>query len=144
MAQLGAGDAPLDAAVWDYAAMSMLFGFCFELARKMKAPVEERDGIHTYTSLFGVFTVTLTVSILWSASTVALGLVLVLAGVPPSSPWLWVGLSALVVPAPVVLEQMAHHPTPAAAKRAQTVVGLSLLVANAALATVLLARGGWS
>ena len=45
MAQLGAGDAPLDRAVWAYAAMSFLFGFCFEIARKMKAPAEERDGV---------------------------------------------------------------------------------------------------
>jgi 4-hydroxybenzoate polyprenyltransferase len=144
MAQLGAGDAPLDRAVWAYAVMSLLFGFCFELVRKMKAPSEERDDVTTYTSLYGVFPVTLAIAILWSASTAALAAVLVLAGVPAGSPWLWAGLAALALPAPIALERMAHAPTPAAGKGAQAIVGLSLLVANLALATVLLARGGWS
>jgi hypothetical protein len=144
MAQLGAGDAPLDRAVWAYAAMSLLFGFCFELARKMKSPTEERDGVATYTSLFGVFAVTLAVAVLWVLATVALGVVLVFAGVPFASPWLWLGLIALVAPAPVALERLAHRQTATAAKQAQAIVGVSLLVANTALTTVLLARGAWS
>jgi 4-hydroxybenzoate polyprenyltransferase len=144
MAQLGAGDAPLDHAVWAYAVMALLFGFCFELARKMKAPAEERDGVTTYTSLYGVFAVSLTVAVLWATSTVTLGLVLVLCRVPGDSPWLWLGIVALALPAPIALERLAHRPTPAAAKLAQAMVGVSLLAANVALATVLLARGAWS
>ena len=144
MAQLGAGDASLDRAAWAYAVMSLLFGFCFEIARKMKAPAEERDGVITYTSLYGVFPVTLSVAVLWAASTAALAVVLVLAGVPVGSPWLWTGIVALALPAPIALERMAHAPTPAAGKGAQAIVGVSLLVANLALATVLLVRGGWT
>lgn len=144
MAQLGAGQAPLDRAVWAYAAMSFLFGFCFEIARKMKAPTEERAGVVTYTSLFGVFNVTLTVAILWSLTTVALGLVLVLSGVSGRAPGLWVGLVALALPAPIAVERLAHRPSPRAAKQAQAVVGVSLLAANAALAITLLVRGAWS
>lgn len=144
LAQLGAGDAPLGRAAWAYAAMSFLFGFCFEIARKMKAPTEERAGVVTYTSLYGVFSVTLVVAVLWSLATVALGLVLVLSGVTATSPALWAGLGALALPAPFALERMAHKPSPQAAKLAQAMVGLSILVANLALVTTLLAQGAWS
>lgn len=144
LAELGAGGAPLDRAVWAYAAMSLLFGFCFEIARKMKAPPEERAGVTTYTSLYGVFTVTLAVAVLWSFSTVALGLVLVFSGVSGRSPALGIGLLALALPAAIALERLAHRCTPAAAKLAQAIVGASLLAANTALAVTLLARGAGS
>ncbi|MGZ3440137.1 MAG: hypothetical protein ACXVDD_11510, partial [Polyangia bacterium] len=142
IAQMGAGGAPLDRAVYAYAAMSFLFGFCFEIARKMKAPTEERADVDTYTRLFGVWSVAFTVSVLWSLATVVLGATLILSGVAATSPALWAGVVALALPAPLVLERFAHRPSPRAAKLAQGVVGLSMLAANTVLVAALLVRGG--
>ena len=142
LAEMGAGGAALDRRVWAYAGMSFLFGFCFELARKMKAPDEERADVATYTSLFGVWPVAFTVSVLWALATVTLGYVLVDGGVAPTAPALWVGVVALALPASLALERFAHRPTAKAGKLAQAVVGLSMLAANGTLVAVLLVRGG--
>jgi 4-hydroxybenzoate polyprenyltransferase len=142
MAQMGAGGARLDAGTWAYAGMSFLFGFCFEIARKMKAPSEERAGVDTYTRLFGVWRVAFTVAVLWALATTALALILILTGVDAASPLLWAGVVALAVPSLVVLERFAHRPSPKAAKLAQAVVGLSMLIANGSLVGTLIARGG--
>jgi 4-hydroxybenzoate polyprenyltransferase len=142
IAQMGAGRAPLDRGVYAYAGMSFLFGFCFEIARKMRSPEEERAGVDTYTRLFGVWSVAFTVAVLWSLATVVLGVVLILSGVDGDSRALWVGVVALALPAAVVLERFAHRPSPSGAKVAQAVVGLSMLVANGGLAAALLVRGG--
>ena len=142
LAAMGAGRAPLDRRVLAYAGLSLLFGFCFELARKMKAPADEQPGVDTYTRRFGVWPVAFTVSVLWALATVTLGLILVDGGIDPRAPGLWAGLVALTLPAPLLLERFAHRPTAATAKWAQAAVGLSMLVGNGALVFVLLVAGG--
>lgn len=141
LAQMGAGGAPLDRAVWAYAGMSFLFGFCFELARKMKAPDEERAAVATYTSLYGVWRVAFAISVLWALATVTLAFVLVDDGVVATSPSLWAGVVALALPASLALERFAHRPTARAAKVAQAIVGLSMLAANGTIVATLLVRG---
>jgi len=143
IAQLGAGGGHLDGAVWAYAAMSFLFGFCFEIARKMKSPAEERADVDTYTRLFGVGAVALVVGLLWLGATGLLALVLVLSGVAgPASPLLWAGAGVLGAPSLWALARFARTPTPTTAKLAQAVVGLSMLTANGLIVAALLRQGG--
>ncbi len=137
LAQMGAGGAALGGRVWAYADMSFLFGFCFEIARKMKAPADERLGVETYTSLFGVWRAAFAVSVLWALASVTLGFILIAAGVAATSPVLWAGVTALALPSSLALERFAHRPTARAAKLAQAVVGLSMLVANGVIAGAL-------
>ncbi len=142
LAQMGAGGAPLDRGVYAYAGMALLFGFCFEIARKMKAPSEEREGVASYTHSYGVWPVAFAVALLWALATAALALVMIFVGVDAASPALWASVVGLALPSLVALERFAHRPAPAAARIAQGVVGLSLLVANGGLVGALLWRGG--
>ena len=142
LAQMGTGGAPLGRGVWLYAGMSFLFGFCFEIARKMKAPSQERAEVDTYTRLFGVRPVAITVAILWSLATATLVVILRGLGVDMTTPALWGGVAVLTGPALVALARFARTPTPPAAKLAEALVGLSMLMANATLVGVLLLGGG--
>lgn len=130
MAQLGAGHAPLSAGAYAYAGLSFALGFCFELARKMKSPSEERPGVVTYTSLFGVGAMARTVSLLWIVTAAGTAAVVWLDGSPIAPTWLAVAALALALPPVMLLARFATAPTPKSAKAATNIVGIMMLVVN--------------
>jgi 4-hydroxybenzoate polyprenyltransferase len=68
LVRMGAGGAPLPAAAWMLPLTSYLTGFAFEIARKLKAPADERPDVDSYTRAFGTRRAPLVLAILLTAA----------------------------------------------------------------------------
>jgi 4-hydroxybenzoate polyprenyltransferase len=130
MAQMGARGARLDRGAYGYAALSFVLGFCFEIARKMKAPDEERAGVDTYSSLFGAAATVRAIALLWTLAAALVALVLRLDGATIAPTWLGLGALGLALPPVALLIRFGRLPTAASGKAATAAIGLMMLAAN--------------
>jgi 4-hydroxybenzoate polyprenyltransferase len=123
------------------AGMAFCSGFAFELARKLRAPEDERPTVDSYTKIFGTTGAPIAVLVvLLGSAAVQVWLLVRLASGTPVVALAAVGLAlALAVWA---LAGFARRPTSAAAKRAEAVAGLTVLVQYVVMiATVVAQRG---
>lgn len=140
MAQPGAAFSP--ALAW-LMALAFVSGFCFEITRKTRGPEEERDGVDSYSRIFGTRGAAMVVMVLVTvmvACQVALIQVLAGAGVP------W-ALALLLLAWALGLAQLrAFRATPSAAAREknEAVVALTMLAGYAVVMAVVLAQRGFA
>jgi 4-hydroxybenzoate polyprenyltransferase len=142
MVQMGLGATPLPASAAWLAALSFLSGLSFELARKLKAPADERDGVDSYTRLFGTTRAPLVVLAVVAGAAVALGQVVrvvrggTLGVVAP------VVLALAVVLPAVALLRFRAAPSAGGAKLAETLAGAATLIGYLLLAGTVIAHRG--
>ena len=140
VAQIGAGERDLGAGVLWLAAAGFLLGALLEIARKVRAPEEERSGVMTYTKALGVR---------GSAAAIAGGiaglagmLAAVLGLLGALSMVAWLVLAGAIAVVWVVSRAFALRPTPAAAARVEMVTGTGVLLPLLTLLVALVAARG--
>jgi 4-hydroxybenzoate polyprenyltransferase len=144
MAQMGAGAAQLPAPVANLAVLSFFSGAAFEIARKTKAPEDERDTVDSYTRSWGLRGAPIAVLVVLVIGTVPLDLALVWlygdAKAVPLVAWCVLGAS-IVLPAIAVVRFLAKA-TPKNAKMIEATVGTSMLVAYVTLIACIVGHRG--
>ena len=144
MMQMGAAPsgAPLPVAAGALAAMAFFSGFAFEIARKTRAPEDERPTVDSYTKILGTRGASLTTLVILVVGGVIEAVLLALL---PGERRLWiaVGVVALVLAfVAVPLVKFAQKPSSAAAKKAEAAAGVAMLVQYVVLITMLIAERG--
>jgi 4-hydroxybenzoate polyprenyltransferase len=141
IATMGARRAAFAIAPWAFAALSLLAGLAFEIARKMRAPEQEHPMADSYTQALGVPAASgLLLGVVVGAGMVALGLTALLTG--------RVGLIALATLAAAValaassIARFRSRPTAAAAKRSEAAVGVAAMATHVVVIAVLLVAHG--
>ncbi len=141
VAAMGSSQAWRATASWSFAALSILAGLAFEIARKIRAPEQEHPLADSYTQALGVATASrLLVGVVGSAALVALALTSLISG--------RIGvvvlgtLVAAVALAVVTVMRFRARPTPASAKRSEAAVGLAALATHAVVIGALLVAHG--
>lgn len=142
MAQMGAGQRELPWEVLWVSALSFTSGLSFEIARKMRAPQDERDGVDTYTKRLGTIGAPIAV---WVCLAVSAGIQLmvvdyVFAGATPSAAVAF--LAAYVVITGAVLAGFALRPTPFRAKLSEGITSIAMLIGySVVFVAIITARG---
>ena len=127
------------AVVWGYAWVSYGVGFAYELARKTRAPQDERPGLITYSSVIGPVP---------SAGGMLLALVfsglisLWVAGVLKFGPWYYVPVAGLLAVVALGVAHFRWHTTTQTAARLQVYAGLTLFAFDWLLAAELIRLHG--
>jgi 4-hydroxybenzoate polyprenyltransferase len=146
MMQMGAGEAPLPKVAYLVAALSFLSGASFEVARKVRGPEGERDGVDSYTKVLGPrgVTVVLLLLALGSGALLVPALLDIGGGTMPL-PIAIAAALAVILPMATVL-RFAMAPSQKLAKQNEATVGLHFLAVYSILvAALVLARGiAWS
>lgn len=142
MAQMGAASVSPTATVALLAGLSFLSGGAFEVARKMRAPDEEREGVDSYTKILGVGGAPILVLVILAAST-AIQVVLLLAifGGPAHWGWYVVLGAGLALPA-VTLLRFRGAPTAKARKLNELLVSMSMLTSYLVVITAIVVERG--
>jgi len=142
MVRMGSADAGLPAVAWWLPAASYLTGFSFEIARKLKAPGDERSGVDSYTRAFGTRRAPLVLAVVLTIAVAAFLMMVRLAAGG------WVALAgagvlvAALLGALAALLRFRSQPDTRAARASETRVGLAVAVSHLVLViTVLVARG---
>ena len=141
IAVMGLPRAPLEASPWLFAALSILAGLAFEIARKIRAPEQEHPLADSYTQALGVPAASwLLIGVVGGAAVTALGLTAVVSGHVGA-----VALASLVAAvalAVTMVMRFRSRPTPATAKRSEAAVGMAALATHVVvIATLLVAHG---
>lgn len=143
MAQMGTAGAPLPSDIGWLGLLSLLSGAALEIARKIKAPAQERETVDSYTRVFGTTRAPLVVMglLLGGTSTV---LVLMLRLQYPDNPavWWYVLVVIPLLPALWGLQHFRRCPLPKAAKTAEGLVGLATMGSYGVLLAALYAHRG--
>ncbi|MFU8803947.1 MAG: prenyltransferase [Bradymonadaceae bacterium] len=145
MAQIGAGSAALPWQAGLLGGLAFLCGGAFEVARKIRAPEEERDEVDSYTKSFGTGGAPIVVGGLLTVSIVVLGgLVVWITDGTPSPAWFAVLMAILVVPL-ITLQKFRRHPTPKGRKVNEGLVSMAMLASYlVVIAAIVTTRGiGW-
>lgn len=142
MIKMGAGAAPLRAVVWMLPVVSYLTGFAFEIARKLKAPADERDSVDSYTKAFGTRRAPIILAVvLTAASTGFAGMLAVVAAGSTAVVGNMVLVAALL-PALVAAVRFRRDPAASSAKACVSAVALTVGVSHIVLLVcVLIVRG---
>jgi len=121
----------MPAGIWTFLLMSLCNGCVMEFGRKIWAPAQEREGVETYSSSWGIPTSLKALSI----SVLAAFFALVVCGVYLERPIITAlcGL-AVLVPFGMVLVKFARNPDKAQQKRLENMSGLWVLVCYLAAA----------
>jgi 4-hydroxybenzoate polyprenyltransferase len=144
MAQMGAGSAALPATVAALAVLSFFSGASFELARKTKAPQDEREGVDSYTRSIGLRGAPIAVIAVLALAQPPLDVALVTlygdAKAVPIAAWcvLGVGLALPIIAA----VRFMRGPTTKTAKGIEGAVGVSILVTYAVLIACIVGHRG--
>lgn len=142
MAQMGVGRTALPLSIGWLAALSFTSGFAFEVARKTKAPADERDGVDSYSAIAGPRRAALLTSLFVGLSgALATRVTLAVADGMPA----WLAIGVIVLVALLVIGQLVtfgSHPSPAGAKRCEKVVSVALLASHAAIIGAIVAERG--
>jgi hypothetical protein len=142
MMQMGAGTEKLPLVAGALAAMAFFSGLAFEIARKTKAPEDERPTVDSYTKIMGTRGAafgTLTVLV------IAAGIEAYLLSVVPGGRALYIGagvVAVVLVAVTLPLLGFAKQPTPGAAKKVEAFAGVAMLVQYVVLIVALLASRG--
>ena len=142
MVQMGLGATPLPASVTWLAALSFLSGLSFELARKLKAPADERPGVDSYTRTFGTTRAPLVVLAVVAGAAVALGQVVRVVRGGSLGVVAPVVLAAAVLLPAVALLRFRAAPSAKGAKLAETMAGAATLIGYLLLAGTVIAHRG--
>ena len=142
IAQMGVGDSALPPAVYPLAVGAMLSGFVFEIARKTRAPEEERAGVDSYSRVFGARTAPLVPLGLDAAAAALLALAIALAAGRAATAASVAGLALAVALAGRALLEFRREPSPGRARRSQSIVGLAMLLGYAIVAAAIIVERG--
>jgi 4-hydroxybenzoate polyprenyltransferase len=141
VASMGAPRASGSPVVWAFAALSMLAGLGFEIARKMRAPEQEHPMADSYTQSLGVTRASaLLVVVTVATVAAAVGLTVLVTqriGI--------VGIIALVATlafAVAAVSRFRDAPTPASANRSELAVGVATLATHIVVIAALVASHG--
>jgi 4-hydroxybenzoate polyprenyltransferase len=124
---------------WLYSWVGFFVTFNWEISRKVRVPEDEREGVDSYSKIFGPFGaayLVLGVRVIDTAMVALVGRHLGL------SPWFYVAITALFF---LCLAGVVHYrlrPTRATAKRLELYAGLYIVAFDAALAVELARRQG--
>lgn len=123
----------LPAGIWTFLLMSLANGCVAEFGRKIWSPVNERPGVDTYTSAWGILPANAALAGAWLLGLVALvayGHVLAMTG--------WFVIAGALASLPIAGSMVAFvmHPTPAAQKRLETMSGIWILLCYLLAATL--------
>lgn len=127
------------AVVWWYAWVSYGVGFAYELARKTRAPQDERPGLITYSSVIGPVpsAVAMLVALVFS------GLIsLWVAGILNFGLWYHVVVAGLLIAVALGVAHFSWHTTTQTAARLQVYAGLALFAFDWLLAAELIRLHG--
>lgn len=142
LVRLGAGNAALPASARMLPVVSYLTGFAFEIARKQKAPADERDDVDSYTRAFGTRRAPMILGAVLTAACAGFAAMLSIAG----AGWIpFAGdacIAAVLVAAWVALLRFRQRPDSATAKACEGVVGLAIAVNHLVLVLVTIASRG--
>lgn len=142
MVQMGAGRAELPPVAWMLPVVSYFIGLAFEIARKIKAPIDERPGVDTYTRAFGTQRVTLVLAFVLAAALTGFAAMLRVAG----SGWIPLAgealLAVVLVMGWIALLRFRRRPLASTAKACESTVGLAVASSHLLLVVVIgLGRG---
>jgi 4-hydroxybenzoate polyprenyltransferase len=140
LAQVGADGSHLTPGTRWLVLLGGLIGAAMEVARKFRAPADERTTIDTYTSRLGVRGASVALSALHVlAAAVTGGLI---AATLDASAAVYVGVAAAIVPGVAAAVRFARNPDPDRAARVDSLTGLSVvLLILIALISLLAAQG---
>jgi 4-hydroxybenzoate polyprenyltransferase len=140
LAQIGAGGRELTPGVRWLAALGGLIGAALEVARKFRAPGDERDTIETYTRQLGVGGASLALGVIVAGAAIAGGALL--AATVPVSPLLYLVLALSAAPGMGAAWRFWRDPTAPRAEAVEALAGASvLLLCVVAIVALLVARG---
>ena len=142
MALMGADGARLPGSVALLALLSFLSGFAFEIARKLKAPADERPTVDSYTKVLGVVGAPAAIAGLLLAGVAVIAVLLhtVYGGAAPLLAYAAIGVAT--AGAMAALWSFSREPSGRRAKTCEAMSGLAMLSANVVLsAAILLHRG---
>ena len=142
MAQMGAGASglPCDAAF--LALLAFFSGLAFEIARKTKAPADERPGVDTYTKSLGLRGAPVAIVVVLLVGVALLAVILhgLYGGVVPVGAWVAIGVSALL---PVfAVARFLGSPSTKGAKLIEGMVSVSMLTGYVVLITCVVSQRG--
>jgi 4-hydroxybenzoate polyprenyltransferase len=140
IAQTGAGDRPLGASALSLAAAGGLLGAVLEIARKVRAPEDERSGVVTYTQVLGIRGSAAAIAACMVGFAVAVAALLGVLGA--ASPVALAALAVALAAALAAAGAFAIRPTPAAAARVGAIAGAAVLLALLSLLVALVAERG--
>ena len=124
---------------WLYAWVGFFVTFNWEISRKVRAPEDERDGVDSYSKIFGTFGAAYLVLVVRVIDTAMVAVVGYHLGL---SPWFYVAITALFFLCLIGVVHYRLHPERRTAKRLELYAGLYIVAFDAALATELVQRQG--
>lgn len=142
MAQMGARSAALPSDAAYLALLAFFSGLAFEIARKTKAPEDERAGVDTYTKALGLRGAPVAIVIVLLVGTGVLAVVLrgLYQGSVPVYAWIAIGVSAVL---PVIaVARFLGSPSPKGAKGIEGMVSLSMLTGYVVLIACIVSQRG--
>jgi 4-hydroxybenzoate polyprenyltransferase len=142
MAQMGAGASAATGATAPLAAMAFFAGASFELARKIRAPADERDGVDSYTKSLGLHGAPAALAVVLALCVGAFALVVraVREDAVPLAAWIAAGLA--LAGALSAVGGFVRRPSAKAAKGIEAGVGLAMLVVYGTLIACEASRAG--
>lgn len=141
VAAMGSPRASESPAAWAFAALSLLAGLAFEIARKIRAPEEEHPMADSYTRALGIHRASAVLLCVVMASALASLLLSSLAtGGISAAAYAALGGSVLLAAAAIVRFRL--RPTPGSAKTSEAAVGIATLTTHAVVIVAVLARHG--
>lgn len=128
----------LPAGIWTFLLMSLANGCVAEFGRKIWAPSNERPGVDSYSSAWGIAHANAALAAAWLLGFAAL----TAYGHRLGMAWWFVLASAVAsVPLLAAITTFVMHPTPAAQKRLETTSGVWILLCYVLAATLPFLRG---
>ena len=119
---------------WFYAFVGFFVTFNWEISRKIRAPQDEREGVETYTKIFGTYGAAYAVLLVRIIDTGMVAVVGYYLGLPW---WFYAILIALYGVCLVGFFQFRFYTTPATAKRMEIYAGMYIIAFDLTLALAL-------
>lgn len=124
---------------WLYSFVSFFVGFNWEVSRKIRAPEEEREGVDSYTKIFGTYGAAYVVLIVRVIDT---GLVALVGYHLKLSLWFYAALVLLFAVCMVGFVHYRFWTTPKTARRMELYAGIYIIAFDLTLAIELVRRHG--
>jgi 4-hydroxybenzoate polyprenyltransferase len=124
---------------WLYAWVGFFVAFNWEISRKIRAPEEEREGVDSYTKVFGTYGAAYMVLLMRVVDTAMVAVVGFHLRLPA---WFYVFLILLFLVCMTGFLQYRFHTTPGNARRMETYAGFYIVAFDIALAVALLLQNG--
>lgn len=124
---------------WWYAFVGFFVTFNWEISRKVRAPEDEKEGVDTYSSLFGPIraaTLVVVIRLIDTAMVATIGWRLGL------SPYFFAAITGLLIATLISYARFCRRPSTKTAKTLERVAGLYIIAFDAALAIELIRKFG--